>query len=533
MWGAAEGLTRMVASCGENQDFDHSVDDYEEREGCGGPASDKPAPFLKKLALMLRSSEYAHMVQWEGFNMERSTQTFVVLDAVAFAKTLLPRFFKHNKLSSFVQQLYTYGFRRVDSLEPPRPPLVEPFSEQPKRLTFEHELFQPSDPGILLRIKRRLKGPPRMASAGAEVAECADAEEYERAALLQEELRSLEIQLDEMRRTQMAREQLDMQRLDSMWHMAQMRLLSQSHWWRGVMAATKEEPAAPRPSALAAAALGLADSAAACSYAPPSAAALLAEAASAAAVRHSSDVEFVEVRPSAAAPQQPPGGGVWPQTLTQQQAPWAAPPAAWTQQPPPAPPPSWAPLQQAAWGLPSPAGPSPSAVPAPRVDPQLLAALVARAARPDEPAEAAAAGDASHSTDVASISLASMACRRGAGEMAGAEDGRIEQCSELLSSTGNGSSSSSATGGAGSRSRDGSVDGDGSADGSAEDRSEAARRDEGLAAGGAEQGPRVLRAKESLEALANEAVEAAAGLRIFGRQQRSAAALIASGSIDL
>ena len=35
------------------------------------------------------------------------------------------------------------------------------------------------------------------------------------------------MQIDEVRRAQMARNQLDMQRLDSMWHMAQMRLVSQ------------------------------------------------------------------------------------------------------------------------------------------------------------------------------------------------------------------------------------------------------------------------------------------------------------------
>jgi hypothetical protein len=38
---------------------------------------------------------------------------FRIIDPQRFADRCLPRFFKHNKLGSFQQQLLTYGFMRV------------------------------------------------------------------------------------------------------------------------------------------------------------------------------------------------------------------------------------------------------------------------------------------------------------------------------------------------------------------------------------------------------------------------------------
>ena len=70
MRDAAENLTRMVAF---NHDAEQRGDDGEasEAEGDGRllkgeETKDKPAPFLRKLALMLQSSEFIHLVRWEG-----------------------------------------------------------------------------------------------------------------------------------------------------------------------------------------------------------------------------------------------------------------------------------------------------------------------------------------------------------------------------------------------------------------------------------------------------------------------------------
>ncbi|KAL6619277.1 hypothetical protein ACP70R_034416 [Stipagrostis hirtigluma subsp. patula] len=98
----------------------------------------EPSQFIHKLYEIVDDKTTNHIISWDPDGL----QTFVVWRTVECAREILPAYFKHSKLCSFVRQLNFYGFRKLSTC----------------RFEFTHPSFKKGDENLLSKIKRRPPG---------------------------------------------------------------------------------------------------------------------------------------------------------------------------------------------------------------------------------------------------------------------------------------------------------------------------------------------------------------------------------------
>jgi hypothetical protein len=136
------------------------------------PHSDRIPPFLCKLYQIVHTPDTDHCICWSS-----TRDSLLIVDQAIFAKQILPLYFKHNSIRSFIRQLNTYGFRKRTRAE---------------HVEFWNPAFKADHMELLLQIKRV---GAKQESAGDDDGESSGSESAHKV-----ELMNIDVQVQELRR---------------------------------------------------------------------------------------------------------------------------------------------------------------------------------------------------------------------------------------------------------------------------------------------------------------------------------------------
>lgn len=109
--------------------------------------------FLVKLWKLVEDEKCNNLISWSS-----SGQSFIIHNQTQFAKELLPLYFKHNNMASFIRQLNMYGFRKVTNID-------QGLRSDREEIEFFHNFFIRGQECLLEFIKRKV--PSGRGSGGA------------------------------------------------------------------------------------------------------------------------------------------------------------------------------------------------------------------------------------------------------------------------------------------------------------------------------------------------------------------------------
>ena len=111
--------------------------------------------FLNKLYDILCTPKLAHIICWAG-----DGDRFNILNPRAFQEEILPTYFKHKNLKSFVRQLNLHGFKKIRIGARITESTID---------SYRHTHFGLNRPDLVCQIKRKFLKPHTMEEAVTEL----------------------------------------------------------------------------------------------------------------------------------------------------------------------------------------------------------------------------------------------------------------------------------------------------------------------------------------------------------------------------
>jgi len=102
------------------------------------PSECRIATFIRKLYTMLEESLHPEIFDWT-----EDGESIIIKKPAEFGSQLLPKYFKHNRITSFIRQLNMYNFQKKRSRNAEH--------------IYSHDLFKRGHKHILIQIKRKVK----------------------------------------------------------------------------------------------------------------------------------------------------------------------------------------------------------------------------------------------------------------------------------------------------------------------------------------------------------------------------------------